>query len=772
MKKTQPKPKKKSTASINANKIIASQIPYIHCFTEAGMIETEPGRYSVCYEIFTPDSVGNERYMSTIAHNKLENILITLKDFTYSFTIRNSVMAKDEYMEKICLSPNKSESVNAVINDYNQMISDNIDIGHNNYCMRLYLTIVKEAKVADDALKAFEDIDESIVQGFKDLYGYNAVRMDLAGRLESLYDIYHPDENAPRYDEKVDYDGNGFSVASMKRMKLNTKDIVAPLFFEAKERNYLRVGNKFVRMFFVNSIPAEVADSLLPDLISISSNSILSAVYTPMDSFFGYDAAARLVKDNIEVKSVAVRDNIEDRKSHRMERKEILKEEDEYQYFNRAALETLTECKAKDQPVVLATFIIGLFSDDEDELNRDTALLKMSAGKYAVQIRCFDYQQKEAFQSVLPLGNMFVDATRTFKISRLSSLLPVNITELFEKKVTLQGLNGINDNFILVDRSNYPIGLISGVSTSGKTFSLKRDIVNTLMSTDDTVIVLTSKPNEYDNLLTQFDGEKFKATLTDLYSTDPDYGLTGTREEFKKSFLEAFMVLRTGIHKKRVTLSELEAGYEEIRKEAEKLAAFDDYVKAYEYANADSSSFRAYLKALSDYVPASEYPSFTKRFNVSECNTPSDILVELDYLWNMAIAMKKMNKNLWIYIDGIDELIYSELSSDYLISLLDKCNKLKIPVTMTIQDAARICSHSSASIEMDYLLEKIGYFKLLSQGVIERKKYVEKLGISQALVSYIADREPGEGIIITPSISISFNDRFENKDNPFYHLFY
>ena len=56
-------------------------------------------------------------------------------------------------------------------------------------------------------------------------------------------------------------------------------------------------------------------------------------------------------------------------------------------------------------------------------------------------------------------------------------------------------------------------------------------------------------------------------------------------------------------------------------------------------------------------------------------------------------------------------------------------------------------------------------------GPVERKKFVERLNISQQLIPYFVDREPGEGILITPSVNVAFNDHFEDKDNEFYKLF-
>lgn len=775
-KKSRKSEKKAKKTSVNAANYITSKIPYLRCYEELGMFEIEPHKYSVTYEIVAPDELSGEQYVKNVAYGCMENILVALKGFTFRFTIRNSHVSADEYLKSVMLPEDKDATINDVIHDYNNVLKENVNIGHNNFKMSLYLTIVTDAEVPDDALESFKSIEETLVSEFKALYGYDVKLLSLSQRLEVLYDIYHPDADSPAFGSKVDYDGNGFSIASMKRMKMNTKDVIVPKFYEAKELNYFRLGDKFGRMLFINSIPAKVSDSLLSDLISISSNSMLSVTYQPIDADFGFNTSANLVKSNIEVRNISIRDTIEDRKKHRIERKETMIKENEEEYFNKAALNVFTDSAAKGQPVMLTTFVVALFSDTLEDLERDTTLLKISASKYACPIKPFDLQQHEAFVSVLPLGSMKVDVPRLFNVERLSKLLPVNIQSLFEREVTLQGLNEINDNFVLIDRRNYPLGLIAGMKTSGKSFAVKREAVNTLMTTNDTVIIVAPKPknkvSDYESFVKSLNGDVFEPILTDLFSADDDYGLTVSRASFKKMFLETFMTLKLGFHKKRYTSEELQTVYDEVSKEAAALCEYDDYVDAVTYARNHGTEFKLFNKVVANYIPTSEYPDFANaRLNLVYFGTPSELLLQVDYLWNYAIAMKKANQNVWIYIDGIDEFVYSPVASDYLMSLLDKCKTLKVPVTMTVQDSAKIVSNDTAKIEFDYLLEKVEYFKLLSQGVIERRKFVDKLGIPQTLVPYITDVEPSEGIIITPSVNVAFNDRFETSENPFYQRF-
>ena len=66
----------------------------------------------------------------------------------------------------------------------------------------------------------------------------------------------------------------------------------------------------------------------------------------------------------------------------------------------------------------------------------------------------------------------------------------------------------------------------------------------------------------------------------------------------------------------------------------------------------------------------------------------------------------------------------------------------------------------------------MNYFKLFGLGPIERKQFIEKLNIADTLIPYIADREPGEGIILTSTSNIAFTDRLGDEKHSFYKLFY
>lgn len=98
---------------------------------------------------------------------------------------------------------------------------------------------------------------------------------------------------------------------------------------------------------------------------------------------------------------------------------------------------------------------------------------------------------------MLPLNHMKINVRRVFTVEQSAAFQPLQIQSVFERVRTFYGLNAINDNLIFLDRSNYVSALIAGAGCTGKTFTLKREVVNTLISAMDDVAILARSPEEY-----------------------------------------------------------------------------------------------------------------------------------------------------------------------------------------------------------------------------------------------------------------------------------
>lgn len=760
-------------AAQKSNRVfVHKSIPYKYCYEEYGMIEVEDGVYTRCYRIVKPDGEVKGNYNSKATRMYMEKILVSLLEkFSFEFTIRNCHKDMEKYLSEIEIDE-LDDAYTHLRKQYNKVLKENSGIGHNNYTREVYLTVSTEAITPDEALQLFKDTDEWMKNLFLEMYGFRLVPMELSERLELLYSIYHPEPEALPFGSRVNYDDKGFSIKSMMRMKMDTKDVISPECYDCKERDYMKVGRYYVRTFFINSIPRNVPDSMISDLTSVSSNSIVSVHYQGVDQELGFKVAAKLVRENTEVKNIPIRDTITDRKEHRMQRLEKSIQDSEEEYFYQSALNRFKQSKAKGQPSVQASFIIALYAESLEELNRDSSLLYLSAGKYVCQIRCLDLQQNEGFQSVLPLNNLKVSVGRMFSVEQMAAIQPINIQEIFETVPAYYGLNSINDNMVFIDRSNYPTAMIAGISDTGKTSAVKREAANTLLCTRDDVVILAKCRSEYREFAEAMNGQMIAEFHPDIFNKDVNYNLNNEKSELQKIFMGAYLTAKTGFHRQRAMSEVVEEQYEQAEREAEILSSFDSLNDALLYAKEHPVDLQLFIKSMEQPVFASDCLSNTRRLTVMGFENEDELITNLDYLWNYAVQSKKRNRTVWIYVDGADEMFYSTTGSDYLVSILERAEIIKIPITLVIQDAVHIVTNQKAAIEFDYLLNKIRYFKLLSLGPVERKRFVDRLNISQQLVPYFVRRGAGEGIIVTPSANIAVNDHFEGRDNEFFRMFY
>lgn len=408
---------KQSTKTTN-RAFMHNNIPYRYCYEEGGMIEIEKDIYTGSYEIVPPNKEMKGSYNSKMTKMIMEEILQKLAEkFSFQFTIRNRYRDKEEYLASVMIDEKGAgDAYSHLKNLYNNVLQENCDIGHNNFAHTVYLTITTEAHTPEQALEIFAEADTWIKEIFYSLYGFQARAMTLEERLELLHDIYHPGAHNEEFGAKVDYDGKGFSIKSMQRMNMDTKDVIAPEYYDCKSRDYMRVGNFYVRTYFINSIPENISDSVLLDLASVSSNSVLSIHYEQVDEELGFQVAAKHVKDNTEVKNIPVRDTVQDRKEHRVRRQERAVRQNEEEYFYQSALNMFKRAKSQSHTLLQASFVITLFAESMEELERDSKLLRVSASKYVCQIRCLDLQQNEGFQSMLPLNNLKVNVKRMFQL--------------------------------------------------------------------------------------------------------------------------------------------------------------------------------------------------------------------------------------------------------------------------------------------------------------------------------------------------------------------
>ncbi len=794
------KNRKKRQNVLNSPKSITDKIPYERVFEEEGVFEINPGEYSKAYFIKSMDTADTASINNELIVKKFNILLNEIpSNMTCQFVIHNRLIAEEAFLKKVLVVPNKSDVINDWIDKYNKTIVDNCNIGHNNVNKNKYFVLTVKADLPEEAINNFRLVDDKIKKLFADVCGTEIGIMSAAARLKILYSMYNPKLND--FGVKADLRGNGeFSLQDMKKLRLTTKDCVAPASSDYSNKNYIVLnGDSYVRVFFISCLPAAISSNLIYDITNISSSMIFSATYEKVDAKYGLAESSKLVSDNTLVKQSFKRDTRKDKKNKTIQNITTMIKEDETAFFNNSALNTLKECVAMSEDAILATFTIALYADDLETLNRDTKLLNISTSKFACQVKPLDLQQLQGFQTTLPLGNNKLDCRMLFPTAKLATIPPLNIQEVLQKDGLFNGLNTINDNLVLLNRRNNPTlsGIIAGSEHSGKTFQCKREIFNSLIFTDpdakndDDVIVIASD-DSYDDFARSLGGEVCTEFYFNPFEIINLYGLKLNPDKYSKSLvLEAIaeIVTRGSDIGQSMDTSISSLIADEMDDKKERLDNIEREVETFLKAEIDFNSHEAVRKyirsnssqyeALSTVLDATEkylnrVAPVDNRLTVYKVTDTLSKVLLMDKIFIRCIKNKMQNKSTCVFIDNIDDLLSSEQTTTFLLDYVTKMNTLRCILTMVVQSSVKLFTDNTTTFRLEDLVNTCGYFKLLNQGAIERKKYTELLNISNSLVNYITSAELGKGIILTSASNLAFDDSFYDDEDDkigFYDLF-
>ena len=745
------------------------QIPYDYVY-ENGMIEKKgpdkysAGTYSMVYRV--GDALP-EKVLSTNPQS-LRNAVVALTDgfpcdVTMQYYVVNRKTSPVKFLSR-ALIPEKKGFENTV-NVVNDVIEENAAMGHNNMSRDTFVVFSVKADFPQEAANRFTEIEKRAKELFADVCGIRLSRGTPIGRLHMIYDACNPGKNA--FGAKVGMTRKDFSLEDLKYMKLSTKAVVIPDTVEEKKDHLVLNGNHFVRVLFICNLPSAMSENLITDLTSVSSTMIYSALYQPLSSDEGFRITKNEVSANTEVQKRQDRTTLADRKSGKMVTMSDARNKSEKAYFENAALGVMSDAKASGTKTFLSSFLIVLYSDSMENLEKDTQVLTLAATKYAFQIKTLDFQQKKGLISALPLAQCNVDVTRVFTAEKLSALNPVDVRGSLRVTGAYAGVNAINDNMILLNRRNSPIpsGIITGMRNAGKTWQVKRGIFGDLVTTDDVVFLIAVKKekSKYDPFTEKMHGVVFEGGSFDPFRTTNEYGVVDSGKALKTELLTALMSAALDF-KSRLAEGEAVQAEERLIREVRTLAEkdFSAIEDASGYIVTHAAAFPYLFDAMErlpdDYVHGKNRNG--GRFNVFYVNDAASLLIVLDRIWGMMIGLKKQNISASVYVDSADELIWNSEGNRYLQMLLAKANILQDPITLVVQNSA-LFGNAADKAKLTGLFPQVGYYKLLSQGPIERSLYTDTLNIQPSLVPYITNSGVGRGIIVSNHMTVPFNDNAE-----------
>lgn len=283
-------------------------------------------------------------------------------------------------------------------------------------------------------------------------------------------------------------------------------DILAPAALEINS-NYLRLGKKFTKTFFVFNYPRFLNTNWFVTMVNLDKT---------MDiSFFIYPVDTGIALKNLRKKVAQVESEISMREEKGLVRDPMFE----------TAYHDLEDLRDKLQQAREKLFKFGLYitvyANSLEELNKiETSIRSILDAKLAYS-KLAIYQQAEGFNSTLPIVSDELQINTMMNSGPIAATFPFVSSDLTSDSGILYGINRHNNSLILFDRFSLENAntVVFGKSGGGKSYASKLEILRSMML--GTEVIIIDPENEYQYLAETIGGAYFKISLTSANHLNP-----------------------------------------------------------------------------------------------------------------------------------------------------------------------------------------------------------------------------------------------------------
>ena len=769
-----------SAADKKAMKTVQESIPFVRVYEDrgenspcVGIIETSDGVYTKSYLI-------NDTNYSDAGEEKQEIILKSFKKILtafqtncgYEITINNRTIDQKEFNDKVLMQYQNDKYDELRIN-HNELVIDMMQQGKNNLRSEKYLTITVNEESIEAALNKFVDIEKDINREMKAINGVGLEVLTLNERLEILHDIYNGN--------KIGNFKKVFDLNTISKQGISVKDIIGPTVMDFSKRDYFVMDGRYVRTFFLKSIPSLLSSTLLENLSNISANSLISVHYDiqPQDKAVEF-ASAQVTNIGGEVvkaqKSLTKAGASPDLISPKL------------QASRNDASNLLAQLTEGNESLFHVTIVATIFADNKDDLDSVTTQIMTRAREQLCALDTLKTQQEQGFDSALPLGLNLVHVHRVLPTDSTSAIQPFSTQELQIKNGFYYGLNQLSKNIIVYNRgiSNNQNGVILGAPGAGKSFAAKMEMYQAFLNTRNSQIFIIDPEREYVSLGHELDATVFRImpggtsyiNPLDLDISRDDEGGDPFAEkvDFVISIIEAMLGGRntlSGYLKSIIdnTLQNLYAPYlQQLDREGKTIdtATAPTLKDFYDELRARKEPEAKNLAAAIQMYCVGSLNLFAHRTNIDTNNRmiiydtknigtnlqELGMQVCLNDIWNRMLANRKKEIRTWFYIDEFYLLLHQKSSARYLQMVWKRARKWMGSPTGITQNVSDLLD----SEEGNTILKTSDFALLLNQSFQDRLALAQIYELSEEQQGYINQAGSGEGLIYTSRSVVPFEN--------------
>ena len=596
-------------------------------------------------------------------------------------------------------------------------------------------------------------------------------------RLELLFRIFHPATT-----EKLLWN---FDMPV--HTGLSSKDFIAPSSFSFKSgpelnaTRYFKSGDRVGAVSHVKIFASDMEDRIISDILSIDSNVWVSIHADTIPR----DKALQLAKDNLTGVQAMI---INEQKSAVAGGYDMDILPPELETYQEAGEKLYHDLQRKDEQLFNVTITIVQTAATRKELEDNIFELNGILSPYQCRLVRLDNRQEQGYMSSLPLGNNSIEIKRTFTTTDLAIFIPFTTKELYTVNGQYYGMNSLSNNVIMVNKKVLvnPNSLVFGMPGFGKTFFVKRELLDVFLKTEDDQMIIDPE-GEYGFLVKLLKGQNITISLNSPVHINPmEINLDACNEEDKDfdpiaakcnfivSMCELILGNNAHLGKKEVAVIDdacknvyfrfaedprpenmpiLEDLYNELRNMTgeKQIIGLDLSIALGRYVNGSLSYF--------NHQSNVNINSRLVCFNLKDMDANQrdlTMLIIQEAIWDRVKINRAKGKFTWVDIDEFHLLLRNPLTAAYSVEIYKRFRKwggIISGITQNIKDLFK-------SPEIQNILDTTNFIAMLNQSGDDARLLAEHLDLSEEEVGYIKSGEPGKGLLWVEQTKVPFEDDF------------
>lgn len=739
---------------------------------ENGLMQVTDSLYSRTYRL------GDVSY-ATATHEKRLDIIDTYAAGLNSFDAGTNFQLliinrriKDETLNNI-LYPTTGDQFDGYREEFNDIITNRFSESSQNFEIHKYITIAQEAMDREQAQIQLTDAGTTLANEFKSA---DIALTDMSGldRLQVFSELLR------------DQPYLTFTYRDIALSGLDTKSFVAPgriKFFEDK----MAIDDRLAKVMYIRHYPTFMTDKLVRTLTTLGIELAITVQARPYDSAHALQrintAHALINKEKLKNQRLAANQGVDGRLMTSQSTNDVGQATELWR-------EEITE---HDQKIFSGVIAIYFKADNDEDLRHYAQKIKMALRKLQVDLDEVYHYQEEALNTILPIGETFLNVKRDFMrdmtTGNLVTQVPFSNVDLHSASPTARyyGQNQLSGNIITLDRKkdlNTPSGVILGGSGSGKSMTAKGgEIIPTLLKYPDDRVLIVDPEDEYSDIGREFGAEIIDVSIgsathinlldlpdrdkLDSLDKDPEGNKANLLVSLFDGLLEevsdgAFSVIDrvTRLTYERYDSPTLKEWYAVLKEQPEELAqklALD--LEVYMVGSYSLFSHQTNVNLNNRFVI----------FNLKKLTGKLKhfaLMVIQDYIWNQVVNTKEAGITTWLYFDEIQLYFENEEQATFFNHMYSRIRKYgaiptgitQNPETLTASAQGRkMLGNSQFKVILKLEDLDLAALKRIVKLTDEQLRYIEK------------PKDKGTGLIIAGNTIVPFENPIP-RDTKLYQL--